>query len=109
MICCVPLLLAIKRCPMFSARHIPALLAASGIQRTPHLLHHSLQTAQPHPGHASLSAVAHHPHREELVCITAFLFGINLLSFGLLLFHIFSSSQEIKKHITLDWRCKMDI
>lgn len=71
--------MAIKCCPIFSARHIPALLPASGIQRTPHLLHHSLQTAQSYPGHASLSALAHHPHREELVCIIFFLFGINLL------------------------------
>lgn len=71
--------MAIKCCPIFSAGHIPALLPASGIQRTPHLLHHSLQTAQSHPGHASLSALAHHPHREELVSIIFFLFGINLL------------------------------
>lgn len=71
--------MAIKRCPTFSTGHISALLPASGIQRTPQLLHHSFQTARSHPGHASLSAVAHHPHREELVCINFFLFGINLL------------------------------
>lgn len=81
--------MTIKRCPIFSTRHIPTLLPASGIQRTPHLLHHGLQTAQSHPGHASLSAVTHHPHREELVCVTFFLFGINLLVLVYLLFHIF--------------------
>lgn len=59
--------MAIKCCPILSTGDIPALLPASGIQRTPHLLHHGLQTAQPSPGHASLSAVTHHPHRKELV------------------------------------------
>lgn len=68
---CISLLMAIKHCPPFSAGNIPALLPASGIQRTPRLFHLGPQTAQSNPGHAALSAVTHHPHREELVSISS--------------------------------------
>lgn len=71
---------------VLSARHVSTILPASGIQRTPHLLYHGLQTAQSNPGHASLSAVTHHPHREELV--GRFFFN-NLSLLGLLLFQYF--------------------
>lgn len=69
-------------CAMFRVGNIPPLLSATGLQRTPNILHHGFQTPQPNTGHAPLSAVAHHPHREELVNITFFSVHFPCISTG---------------------------